>query len=551
MRIRDTRGQTIALAYVAVVVITVLGGSLLTRSFSTTRASQNEQLHAQVFYMAEGGLEDALSRFAQDIANFAVDANVAQYPVGGGTLVTTFADGSTASSRIAEAEVVPRTVPDDDGISLFVKNYHITTTVQHPASSMAATLHQIISRRIIYTFQHAVFYDQDLEWLPGVDMTLSGRVHSNHDIYIGTHAILTVDSEYLRAVGDIFNRRKDSSQAMAGTVQIKKAGTSPAQYVAMSGLDSDAGNWATESQTRWNGTVKSSDHNVAARAVPVVGSIGAGGYYDSNATVRIVNGTVTEGATTLVPGTNIPPNTVTTSTSFYNNREGKYVKMTEVDLRKLAGWYDCNGDGTEEQCYPNHLPSNGLLFATRNDAPVGQEPGVRLKRGSEISRNSGLTVASEVPVYIQGNYNTVSKKPTAVIADSVNLLSNAWQDANSTVNNVNSGSARTATTTTINTAFIAGVDTTTSGNYNGGLENFPRFHERWTNVTLNITGSFVSLWEPTVAQGDWKYGQQSSNSQYTAPIRNWNYDTSFSSGTSMPPFTPWAVEITKGAWWAD
>lgn len=550
MILRNQRGQTIALAYIAVVVITILGGSLLQHSFGVARTSQNELLNAQTFYMAEGGLEDALARFAQDIANFAVDANTAQYPAAG-VLTTTFADGTTATSTITQAEAVPRTVPDDDGVSLFVKNYHIRTTVDHPTSTMDAVLHQIISRRIVYTFQHAVFYDQDLEWLPGPDMTLSGRVHSNKDIYIGTNALLTVNSEYLRAVGDIFNKRKDSSAVMAGTVQIKKAGSSPVQYVAMNGLDSNAGNWATESQTRWNGTVKSSDHNVAARAVPVVGSITSGGYYDSNANVKIVNGNIIQSGTTLVQGTDVPPNTITTTTSFYNNREGKYVKMTEIDMRKLAGWHDCTGDGIEEQCYPNHLPTNGLIFATRTDAPATQQPGVRLIRGSEISRNAGLTVASEVPVYIKGNYNTVSKKPTAVIADAVNLLSNAWSDTNSTANNVNSGSARTATATTINTAFIAGVEKTSSGNYNGGLENFPRFHERWTNVALNITGSFVSLWEPTIGVGDWKYGQQSSNSQYTAPLRNWNYDTSFSSGTSMPPFTPWAVEITKGAWWVE
>jgi hypothetical protein len=66
-----------------------------------------------------------------------------------------------------------------------------------------------------------------------------------------------------------------------------------------------------------------------------------------------------------------------------------------------------------------------------------------------------------------------------------------------------------------------------------------------------MTGSFVSLWASQIATGDWKYGQQGSNSQYTAPVRNFAYETSFSSGTSLPPFTPWAVEITRGAWWEE
>ncbi len=40
------------------------------------------------------------------------------------------------------------------------------------------TLNQIIKRRMIYTFQHAIFYDTDLEWLPdgtgGVTLVIPG-----------------------------------------------------------------------------------------------------------------------------------------------------------------------------------------------------------------------------------------------------------------------------------------------------------------------------------------------------------------------------------------
>ena len=116
-------------------------------------------------------------------------------------------------------------------------------------------------------------------------------------------------------------------------------------------------------------------------------------------------------------------------------------------------------------------------------------------------------------------------------------------DANST----GSLSSRVAANTTVNSAFIAGINTTTPGHYNGGLENYPRFHENWDSKTMTITGSFVSLWNSQIGTGAWVYG----GSQYTAPKRLWNYDTSFSSGSNMPPFTPWAVQIVKGAWWKD
>ena len=290
---KNCRGQTVVLAYLAVVVMTVLGGSLLNQSFGVHRDSQIQQAQADLLYMAEGGLEDGLSRFAQAIANFDVDANLPRYPVTAGEfLTTTFTNGVVASSEILEAEAAPRAIVDPDGVSIFVKSYHIITRVNHPTTNMSMTLHQIVARRIIYTFQHAVFYDKDLEWQPGPVMTLTGRVHSNNDIYLGTHTVLTVDNEYLRAAGKIFDRRKDSSEDMEGIVQIKKAGSSPAVFPAMAGLDSDSGTWLTESQTRWNGTVKTGVHGVAKRAVPVVGSVAPGGFYDTKADVKIVNGTI-------------------------------------------------------------------------------------------------------------------------------------------------------------------------------------------------------------------------------------------------------------------
>ncbi len=315
-------------------------------------------------------------------------------------------------------------------------------------------------------------------------------------------------------------------------MRIKKAGTGA--YFNMAGLDSESPNWFTESQSRWNGTVKSSVHGVTKLATPVVGSIQPGGYYANNAGITIENGTIRQGGTVLVPGINIPLDTIQTDTDFYSNREGKYIRMTNIDLKKLAG-----ADGG----YPgfsNHLPANGLIYATRDDAGMFQEPGIRLINGSQIYRTGGLSVVSNDPIYIQGDYNTVSKKPTAVIGDSVNLLSNGWNDTNST----KTLSKRTASNTTINTAFIAGVDNTTSGHYNGGLENYPRLHEGWSGKTLSIRGSFVELWNSQVAQGGWVYGSP----QYTAPNRNWDYDTDFNVN-NMPPFTPWAVEAQRSAWW--
>jgi hypothetical protein len=156
--------------------------------------------------------------------------------------------------------------------------------------------------------------------------------------------------------------------------------------------------------------------------------------------------------------------------------------------------------------------------------------------------NAGLTVVSNNPVYVQGDYNSTSKKPAAIISDALNLLSNAWADSNST----KSLSNRIASSTTVNAAFIAGIKetpTVNGGNYSGGLENYPRLHEDWSSKTLTIRGAFVELWQSQQAQGAW------GSASYSAPTRNWDYDTDFNTEANLPPFTPHAVSVSRSLYW--
>jgi hypothetical protein len=176
------------------------------------------------------------------------------------------------------------------------------------------------------------------------------------------------------------------------------------------------------------------------------------------------------------------------------------------------------------------FPTNGLLYAANYGESTGTGAnGVQLMNGSTLPDK--LTVVSEDPVYIQGDYNSVAKKGAAVIADAVNLLSNAWN------NSKTSGQLPAASNTTYNVALVAGNLNTTVGDYNGGLENLPRFHEDWSGKTCTITGSFVNTWYSQFATGSWNIG----GDYYNPPARVWTYDTAFNSVANLPPFTPMAV----------
>ena len=601
---RASRGQTLIALYMVIIMLSVLGGSFVTKGMAVNQHSRIMKLDTEIFYLAQGGVEDATASLVNAIATFQISSNPEGYPDTDGDslfntdfstdldkIITTFCAqsaacpnspfpaGSTprARSYVRPAEPTERLVTEADGTAVRLRNYEIVTAVAHPTHpTMTTTLHQVVTRRLVYTFQHAVFYNDDLEILPGANMTLSGRIHTNNNLYLDANgsSLLTLDTDYVRTPANLYNYRKQTGTPYPGSVTIKQWNTNPAQYVPLTtGNDSTNPSWATLSQTHWLSTGKTGVHGVTAMAVPTVASTspsGSDAYYANNADIKVTNGliqrkvgasyvNVIECAPATVNAGNqatcVPLGTITTnptdpgdSNRYYNSREGKIVKMTNLDLKRLGGYYDVNGDtvldppGTAGNPYLSNLPANGLLYATRNDAAATEEPGIRLRNGSVINRSGGLAVVSNDPVYLQGDFNTVNKRPVSVIGDALHLVSNNWQDSNS----YKSLSNRIANPTTYNTAFIAGIKTTTAANYNGGLENYPRLQENWSSKTLTIRGSFVELWNSQIAVGNWP----GTGSVYNPPIRSWSYETDFSSG-SLPPFTPFAVEALRGAWWKE
>ena len=112
-------------------------------------------------------------------------------------------------------------------------------------------------------------------------MTLSGRVFSNNNVYLGSdNSTLTISDTYLHDAGNIYNARKDGGTNYSGAVEIEVTG-SPGSYVDMHNppfpypnpLDSTDANWLTDSQNVWKGTVETSANGVTQQAVPAVGSI--------------------------------------------------------------------------------------------------------------------------------------------------------------------------------------------------------------------------------------------------------------------------------------
>ncbi len=180
----------------------------------------------------------------------------------------------------------------------------------------------------------------------------------------------------------------------------------------------------------------------------------------------------------------------------------------------------------------------------------------------------GFTVASENPVYIQGNYNTNGSDPfwgtatnptptqtphsaAAIIADSVTVLSNQWGDFNSLVFATASGSRTPAAPAYYRTAISGGKNipfpqpgwTNVANDFgtDGGMHNFLRYLENWSGQSLNYDGSLVSMYYAEYDTGTYKDGP--GGDVYSPPPRNYYFDVLFLTPANLPPATPMFQDI--------
>jgi hypothetical protein len=84
----------------------------------------------------------------------------------------------------------------------------------------------------------------------------------------------------------------------------------------------------------------------------------------------------------------------------------------------------------------------------------------------------------------------------------------------------------------------------TAAVFSGGLSNYVRLMEDWSNTFYTHTGSMVSLGVPLEYSGAWQAGE--SNGYYTYPNgKQLNYDPNFNTVTNLPPLTPTAVYLQQ------
>ena len=173
--------------------------------------------------------------------------------------------------------------------------------------------------------------------------------------------------------------------------------------------------------------------------------------------------------------------------------------------------------------------------------------------------NPGLTIATNGPLYVKGNYNAdgtiqdttstnpsassankaeTGEVPAALVADAITILSKNFDDSTSYKTK---NPTATTSTTEVAAALLMGntpTDKADSNKSSGGVHNFPRFLENWDSKQVWIRGALVCLFESRIASEPWSTGY------YSPPKRCWGFNSLFRDGI-YPPGTPKVMNFRR------
>lgn len=613
------RGSTLSVALITILLVTALIGAAYKSTSATARLNDRGRDFVEARLAAEGTIEYAFSVWKQRLLNMDRPITTTEatagltaptftgydYSAALGTLNIQAADVYGVPMTVASATPAPAkvNVPNYPGWSGRSYNYvtsaRLSQTNPH-GGPLVAGASRHFQYLVVPLFQSMYFYENDFELYLPATMTISGLIHTNSNAYVstGTSGGLTIQGN-LSYVGNYYPGNGSSSGTTypAGATAWSSPGTSyPPTY-------SNGGASAQVHQvSRYEplgaaaaavlSTTDTNPNNDSFREIieppstaidPATGNvftdppeIANRRMYNQAGIIMTINGatatpsvtvTTQNGASLTSAQITSLQAAVTGKTTITDQREGTTVDVTTIDVSKLIPVLNAASN------------FNGVLYVYDTTPVTTSDPqpkALRLKNGGVLP-TAGLTIASQNPVYVQGDYNTgtttsptavpanstgnpnntdsptvsgYTRKPAAVMGDAVMLLSNSWNDANS----ASSLSGRDANNTTYNMAILSGVIPSgylppagdphygqAAYGYSGGANNYPRFLETWSNNTCTFYGSMIQLFASKTFTGKWDTGNI-----YAPPTRRWNFDTNFTN--TPPPGSLDAIVIGRGNW---
>ncbi|MES2572159.1 MAG: hypothetical protein V4710_19140 [Verrucomicrobiota bacterium] len=612
MKLKNHRGGgTLLIALLAVVMVSTAIGIAINTTSTTGKLTDRNRDYVEAQLVAEGIVEYGFGIWKKRIQNkdgalASVDISAPAFSgftsaVPNGALKVQACDefGAPMSSSTA--------IPT--GVFVSLENYpgwrgksygYVASARVGQINPRGAKLEAGVKRRFQYVevplFQAMFFYEHDLEMYKPAPMMVTGLVHTNSDLYLSVASgsgdltfrdnVSYVNTFYNGNLGSTANTAPPFATlwSSGGTMhpptfpsglsaqvnqvpRYEPLGKSPSSV-----LDTKNTNPNDDSLHEIIEPPSTVTDPATGKVFSDPAELSKRRLYNQAGIVVTVNGTkatvsAKQGTTLTAAQMTSIAGAFTGKSTIMDQREGRNVDVANFDVSLLTPVLNAAAG------------FNGVLYL-QDVTPVAsgdtEAKTIRLQKGGVLP-TGGLTVVSQNPVYVQGDYNTgtttsptavptnstgnptntdrptvagYTRVPAAVIGDAVMLLSNAWKDTNASA----SVGTRAASNTTFNMAILAGVMpsgyTPQAGDphyplaaygYSGGANNYPRFLESWSGKTCTYFGSMVELFQSKVFTGKWDTGNI-----YSPPTRRWNFDPNYTD--NPPPGSLDAVTITRGSW---
>lgn len=557
---RNSRAGMALLLVIVVTSLILAGlGVALLRSTQTVTLNERHNQYTRSVAAAEAATEKVLSQLSKDYLNrgdSAVVRNLQAYRMAlpqekemGWWSDWEFSDAqgqvNQASVETGKASSFVRLNSIYRGLNAYSIPIAVTVEARQKNSSLyvVGAVRQEVELTRIPIFQFAMYSSLDMEISCGQPFTVTGRVHSNKNLYVEPDNVLTFLMDVTSAGDIVFGRHPlDGRGAPKGSVTYKAQ-----KDAKVAALTLPIGTDNTPE------AVREIIHLPPAGEDPE-SAMGRQRYFNQSELIVVVSNDLVQvttgrenGFAVIVP-TNQAAQFVTVSRSFWDQREEKTVRPVDLDVNALRLWSATNSNVRPALGF--HDVSSVYVVDLRS-LPASDLAAVRVSNGQTLPPG-GLTVATGRPLYVLGHYNqpnpaalasgdTRDTSPASLVDDAVTILSPNWSDANST----SPVSARKALPTTLNAAILGGqVTTAGTGSYSGGMENFPRFLEVWgLDNPLTYNGSMVLMFPSLFATNRWGKAEV-----YSPPKRDWAFDNNFTNALLLPPLTPGLTTVMRTKW---
>lgn len=573
-RLHDERGLALEGTLLVLVLLSAILMAAVSGVVVVTRTANYDYRGSRVFYAAEGGAEAVMAQLADALEDGALsDAELAaiQAPTLAGF---TFTDVTV--QRVGGIDIETITDGPYAGLYSLTQRVEISTEAQDGLDNSSSIIVSV-KAQAIPIFQFGVFFEQDLEVTNGPPMEFAGWVHSNGNIYMSSKNAWYRD--VVTTPNHMYWQRKDKNLRYNG-VFVNNAAGAEIQLDFDSRSHPTASAFRAYSDANYDNRIKTDAYDVDSLRVPLPEGMQpivvtqpryvsdsdlarkakfawkADWYVEIDlAQLQVSNPPeLCQGAMIQIrsAGLDLPSQGQCmqifdwTFEAFYEGRELRNADVLDIDMRALGDWTGASGARTNRIFYVTFINTPAVTAETDGNGD-GFYPIVRLRNGRQLT-GGALTMATDHPIYILGDYNVDAWVPAAVVGDAITLLSNNWNDANQQQQKI---VKRSASNTQYWTAILAGHSATAcdwmlcgTNPYGGGLENYPRFLENWGGNPKKVAmyrGSLVSLHQSVFATGQW------SGAYYGPPSRDWGFELRFEDPQNLPPGTPTVGNVIRTA----